>query len=51
MLLIYMIYYNKYVYIGGTSDTLNDVLIYHIRQYNRWKNNKTQYLSLYKLFL
>jgi hypothetical protein len=50
MLNIYIIYYNNHVYIGGTTITLENVFIYHIRQYYRWKNNKTQYLSLYDIF-
>jgi hypothetical protein len=50
MLNIYIIYYNKYVYTGGTTLTLENVFIYHVRQYNRWKNKKTQYLSLYYIF-
>lgn len=50
---IYKIFHhnNPLVYIGSTTKTINDRFEQHRISYNRYKSQKTGYVSSYKLFL
>ena len=42
--------YTDEIYIGSTLDILKNRFSGHVRQYNRWKNGKTNNVSSFDLF-